>query len=102
MSATGRFSLERDVPADMLRSIDRFVDLTNIREHLKLFLQQARPPLIAPELMFRMLIIGYCMGIRPSCSWQPPPDANFDVFNPIGRKRAFPSGAQDLGGAFSQ
>ncbi|RZL28049.1 MAG: IS5/IS1182 family transposase, partial [Sphingomonas sp.] len=32
------FSLERHVPADhMLRSVDRFVDLSSIREHLKPF-----------------------------------------------------------------
>ena len=32
------FSLERHVPADhLLRSIDRFVDLSGIREHLRPF-----------------------------------------------------------------
>ena len=48
----------------MLRSIDRFVDLTDIREHLKPFCSDTGRPSIAPELMIRMLIIGYCMGIR--------------------------------------
>lgn len=59
------FSLERHVPADhMLRSIDRFVDLSGMREHLKPFYSEIGRPSIDPELMIRMLIIGYCMGIR--------------------------------------
>ena len=59
------FSLERHVPANhMLRSIDRFVDLSSIREHLKPFYSEMGRPSIDPELMIRMLIIGYCMGIR--------------------------------------
>jgi transposase len=59
------FSLERHVPADhMLRSVDRFVDLSSIREHLKPFYSEMGRPSIDPELMIRMLIIGYCMGIR--------------------------------------
>ena len=59
------FSLERHVPADhLLRSIDRFVDLSGIREHLKPFYSETGRPSVDPELMIRMLIIGYCMGIR--------------------------------------
>ena len=59
------FSLERHVPADhLLRSIDRFVNLSGIREHLKPFYSEMGRPSIDPELMIRMLIIGYCMGIR--------------------------------------
>lgn len=59
------FNLERHVPADhLLRSIDRFVDLSDIREHLRPFYSDTGRPSIDPELMIRMLIIGYCMGIR--------------------------------------
>jgi transposase len=59
------FSLERHVPADhLLRSIDRFVDLSGIREHLNPFYSETGRPSIDPELMIRMLVIGYCMGIR--------------------------------------
>jgi len=59
------FSLERHVPADhLLRSIDRFVDLSGIREHLRPYYSETGRPSIDPELMMRMLIIGYCMGIR--------------------------------------
>jgi transposase len=59
------FSLERHVPADhLLRSIDRFVDLSSIRAHLRPYYSETGRPSIDPELMIRMLIIGYCMGIR--------------------------------------
>ena len=59
------FNLERHVPVDhLLRSIDRFVDLSDIREHLRPFYSETGRPSIDPELMIRMLIIGYCMGIR--------------------------------------
>lgn len=59
------FSLERHVPADhLLRSIDRFVDLSGIREELKPFYSDTGRPSIDPELMIRMPIIGYCLGIR--------------------------------------
>ena len=59
------FRIEDHVPADhLLRSIDQFVDLTGIREHLKPYYSSTGRPSIDPELMIRMLIIGYCMGIR--------------------------------------
>lgn len=59
------FNLERHVPADhLLRSIDRFVDLSDLREQLRSFYSETGRPSIDPELMLRMLIIGYCMGIR--------------------------------------
>ena len=57
--------IEDHVPDDhLLRAIDRFVDLSGIREHLKPFYSTTGRPSIDPELMIRMLIIGYCMGIR--------------------------------------
>ncbi len=53
------------MPADhLLRSIDRFVGLSDIREHLRPFYSETGRPSIDPELMIRMLIIGYCMGIH--------------------------------------
>jgi transposase len=59
------FSFEDHVPADhLLRSIDRFVDLGDLREHLRPYYSETGRPSIDPELMIRMLIIGYCMGIR--------------------------------------
>lgn len=59
------FSLERHVPAThLLRAIDRFVDLSGIRAHLRPFYSETGRPSIDPELMVRMLIVGYCFGIR--------------------------------------
>src|SRR5476651_2301483 len=59
------FSLERHVPSDhMLRSIDRFVDLSGVRAHLEPYYSAMGRPSIDPELMVRMLIVGYCFGIR--------------------------------------
>src|ERR1700754_2534477 len=59
------FSLEQHVPADhLLRAIDRFVDLSGIRARLRPFYSELGRPSIDPELLIRMLIIGYCMGIR--------------------------------------
>lgn len=59
------FSLEDHVPADhMLRQIDRFIDLDAIRAYLAPFYSSTGRPSIDPELMIRMLLVGYCMGIR--------------------------------------
>jgi len=59
------FSLERHVPADhLLRSIDRFVDLSEVRGHLAPFYSSTGRPSIDPELLVRMLLVGYCYGIR--------------------------------------
>jgi transposase len=59
------FSLEGHVPADhLLRSIDRFVDLSELRAQLSPYYSSTGRPSIDPELLIRMLIIGYCFGIR--------------------------------------
>src|ERR1700688_4830875 len=59
------FSFERHVPADhLLRSIDRFVELGELRRELAAFYSTMGRPSIDPELMIRMLIVGYCFGIR--------------------------------------
>ncbi|MEM1164435.1 MAG: IS1182 family transposase [Pseudomonadota bacterium] len=59
------FSLEDHVPGDhLLRSIDRFVDLSSVRAHLAPFYSATGRPSIDPELMIRMLIVGYTHGIR--------------------------------------
>src|ERR1700687_1510339 len=59
------FSLERRVPDNhLLRKIDRFVDLSEVRRHLEPYYSETGRPSIDPELMMRMLIVGYCFGIR--------------------------------------
>jgi len=60
-----QFRLDEHVPADhMLRAIDRFVDLDGLRQHLVAFYSATGRPSIDPELMIRMLLVGYCFGIR--------------------------------------
>ena len=57
------FSLERHVPDDhLLRRIDRFVDLSGLREHLRPYYSETGRPSIDPELMIRMLLVGYCLA----------------------------------------
>jgi len=59
------FSLERHVPErHLLRSIDRFVELDGLRQELAPFYSELGRPSIDPELMIRMLIVGYCFAIR--------------------------------------
>src|SRR6202049_3466853 len=59
------FSLAQHFPAThMLRSIDRFVDLSDVRSHLAPFYSSTGRPSIDPELLVRMLLVGYCYGIR--------------------------------------
>ena len=59
------FNLEDHVPQNhLLRGIDRFLDLSDLRQHLTEFYSHTGRPSIAPELMIRMLIIGYSFGIR--------------------------------------
>jgi transposase len=59
------FKLEDHVPVDhLLRGVDHFLDLSELRQHLTTYYSSTGRPSIAPELMIRMLIIGYCFGIR--------------------------------------
>ena len=59
------FSLELHVPDNhLLRKIDRFVDLSGLTAHLEPYYSDVGRPSIDPELMIRMLIVGYCVGIR--------------------------------------
>ena len=60
-----KFPLDAHVPADhLLRSIDRFVDLDGLRQELAPFYASTGRPSVDPELMIRMLLIGYCLGMR--------------------------------------
>ncbi|GAB3476049.1 hypothetical protein GCM10027398_32750 [Azotobacter salinestris] len=59
------FNLEEYVPCQhLLRRIDRGLDLSNLRQYLKDFYSPVGRPSIDPELMIRMLVVGYCYGIR--------------------------------------
>lgn len=59
------FNLEDHVPTDhLLRGIDQCLDLSELRQHLTEYYSHTGRPSIDPELMMRMLIIGYSYGIR--------------------------------------
>ena len=59
------FCLDDHVPAEhLLRRIDRFLELERVRSELRSFYSTIGRPSIDPELMMRMLIVGYCIGIR--------------------------------------
>jgi Transposase domain (DUF772) len=61
------FNLERRIPArHLLRRINPTVTriLAEFREKLQPFYSEIGRPSIDPELMIRMLIVGYCYGIR--------------------------------------
>lgn len=59
------FNLETVVPENhLLRGIDRCLDLSDLRQHLADAYSHTGRPSVDPELMIRMLIIGYCYGIR--------------------------------------
>ena len=61
------FNLERRIPAcHLLRRINPVVTqvLADLRGKLAPFYSDIGRPSIDPELMIRMLIVGYCYGIR--------------------------------------
>jgi transposase len=61
------FNLEERIPArHLLRRINPIVTrvLADLREKLKPFYSEIGRPSIDPALMLRMLIVGYCYGIR--------------------------------------
>jgi len=59
------FNLEEHVPQNhLLRGIDRFLDLGDLRQHLAPYYSHTGRPSIDPELMIRMFLVGYCFGIR--------------------------------------
>ena len=59
------FCLEDRVPADhVLRRIDAVLDLSWLRSELAPYYSRTGCPSVDPELMIRMLIVGYCFGIR--------------------------------------
>src|SRR5580704_2972324 len=58
------FRLEDQIPEDhLLRLIDQYVDLSFVRERLKPFYSSSGRPSIDPEVLLRLLLIGYLYGI---------------------------------------
>ena len=59
------FCLEKHIPKNhLLRHINQFLDFDRVREYLEPFYSHTGRPSIDPELMIRMLLVGYCYGIR--------------------------------------
>src|SRR5690348_5314976 len=61
------FSLDEMIPTDhLLRRINVFATsvLADLHQQLKGFYSEIGRPSIDPELMIRMLLVGYCYGIR--------------------------------------
>ena len=59
------FNLEEFVPQDrLLRSIDRFAGFTDLSEQLAPYCSHTGRPSVDPALMIRMLLVGYCLGMR--------------------------------------
>jgi transposase len=60
-----QFDLDEVVPADhLLRKIHAVLDLSDLRAQLAPYYSHTGRPSIDPELIIRMLVIGYCYGIR--------------------------------------
>ncbi len=58
------FRLEEHIPADhLLRMIDGYVDFSFVREQLKDFYSPMGRPSIDPEVLLRLLLVGYLYGI---------------------------------------
>jgi transposase len=61
------FSLDEMIPADhLLRRINAFATpvLADLHNQLKAFYSEIGRPSVDPEMMIRMLLVGYCYGIR--------------------------------------
>lgn len=59
------FNLEEHIPPNHPpRGIDQHLDLSELRQHLANHYSHTGRPSVDPELMIRMLIVGYCYGIR--------------------------------------
>src|SRR5262252_8047356 len=57
--------LDEWVPVDhLLRRIDAVLGLSGLRHQLAPFYSHTGRPSVDPELMMRMLLVGYCYGIR--------------------------------------
>jgi transposase len=60
-----KFRLEDQVPANhLLRKLDALLDFDLVRQQLAPFYSEIGRPSVDPELMIRMLLIGYCYSIR--------------------------------------
>jgi transposase len=65
MLCSSSFAWKNYVPQDhLLRKIEPLLDLSELRESLSPYYSHTGRPSIDPEVMLRILIVGYCYGIR--------------------------------------
>src|SRR6476661_7978951 len=58
------FRLEEQIPEDhLLRLLDRYIDFSFVRERLRKFYSSTGRPSIDPEVLLRLLLVGYLYGI---------------------------------------
>ena len=71
------FCLDEVVPADhVVRRIDAVLDTSWVHQELAPFYSTLGRPSVDPELMIRMLIVGYVFADPPRLNWSilnPPP-----------------------------
>ena len=61
------FSIEKHVPTGhVLRAIAGVIDLSSVRTHLTEFYSSTGRPSVDPELMMRVFLVGYVMGVSSS------------------------------------
>jgi len=59
------FRLDDQVPPNhLVRKLDALLDFATIRQALRPFYSEIGRPSVDPELMIRMLLLGYCYSIR--------------------------------------
>jgi len=59
------FQLEEQIPDNhLVRKLDHFLDLDDLHKELADYYSHTGRPSVDPELMIRMLVIGYCFAIR--------------------------------------
>ena len=68
------FRLEDHIPANhLVRQLDVLLDFSSIRDQLASCYSDTGRPCVDPELMVRMLLLGYCYSSRSSlrlcCAW---------------------------------
>lgn len=84
------FSLERRVPDNhMLRKVDCFVDLSNLRAHLGPYYSNVGRPSVDPDLMMRMLIVGYRFrhSLGAAAMRRGPPQSGLSLVLSLGARR---------------
>ena len=88
------FNLEEHVPrTHLLRAIDCFFDLGELRHHLAAFYSHTGRPSIDPELMIRMLIVGRLLlrhPIRAAAVRGGPPEPGVSLVLPTRPRRRHP------------